>query len=156
MEQVDIFDFKNIDKAPETTKPHDIQEVIKVFFDESSIDEPYQAVAIDIKNNTIYVDPIMNIDGFEARGGSVQISDAEKVIDILTKYEVQSWKSDYTLQDSTTYEDGFSWKLWLQYEDGTVEKHRGQGTGSEILPNNFDDFAAELYQFVEERLQKVE
>lgn len=60
MNQVDIFDFKHIQHAPEATEKHAIDKVVKVFFDESSIDKPYKAVAIDVENDEIYRNPIIS------------------------------------------------------------------------------------------------
>lgn len=154
--QKDIFDFRHIDKAPEATEKHSIKEVIKVFFDEWSIDVPYEAVAIDVQNNEIYINPIISGRGLRAQGGIVEINGADQVHEILGKYDVQEWKTDYTFEDPGTYEDGYSWKLWLQFEDGTVEKHSGEGTDVEKLtPDNFREFAKELRSFVEEKRKKV-
>ncbi|MBO1001793.1 hypothetical protein [Pseudogracilibacillus auburnensis] len=155
--QKDIFEFKHIDKAPEATEDHSIDEVIKVFFDEWSIDVPYEAVAIDIQNNEIYVDPIISGRGLRAQGGIVEVSEVNQVRGILGKYKVQEWKTDYTFEDPDTYVDGYSWKLWLQFDDGTVEKHSGEGTEVEKLtPENFREFAKELRGFVEEKLKEIE
>ncbi|MEI3614672.1 hypothetical protein [Pseudogracilibacillus sp. SO30301A] len=155
--QKDIFDFRHIDKAPEATEKHPIKEVIKVFFDEWSIDVPYEAVAIDVQNNEIYINPIISGRGFRARGGIVEINGADQVHEILEKYDVQEWKTDYTFEDPGTYEDGYSWKLWLQFEDGTVEKHSGKGTDvKKLTPDNFREFAKDLGNFVEEKLKEME
>ncbi len=56
--------------------------------------------------------------------------------------------------DPTTTDDGVGWSLYLQFEDGTVEKHKGSGTAMKsITPENFDDFFNELSDFVDERLE---
>ena len=79
------------------------------------------------------------------------------MFEILEKYEVQSWKRDYTFEDPETYQDGYSWSLWLQFADGTVEKHSGEGTDAEKLtPDNFQEFAKELRSFVEEKLENAD
>lgn len=80
-------------------------------------------------------------------------SPLEKVIDILETYNVQDWKKDYSYEDLSSYQDGSGWSLYLQFEDGTVEVHRGFGSfAGEIIPENFDDFFSELSSFVDERL----
>lgn len=74
----------------------------------------------------------------------------------MTKHGVQDWNSDYTFEDAESYEDGYSWRLWLQFEDGTVEKHFGKGTSKEKLtPEKFESFAEELYQFQENKVTGV-
>jgi hypothetical protein len=65
---------------------------------------------------------------------------------------VPSWKRDYTFEDPNSYQDGYSWSLWLQYEDGAVSKHFGEGTSvAEITPENFESFVAELRSFIDQR-----
>ncbi|UTR15529.1 hypothetical protein MM221_02770 [Salipaludibacillus sp. LMS25] len=153
LSQVDIFDFENLGKAPEATEKQPINKVIKVFFDEWSFDAPYEPIAINIKSNEIYVNPSLSLHSFSSYEETIHISEAETVLDILEKYNVQEWERNYTFEDPDTYEDGYSWSLLLQFEDGTVEKHSGTGTDSDdITPDNFDDFAKELNDFVNERL----
>ncbi|MEH7180116.1 hypothetical protein [Neobacillus vireti] len=92
--------------------------------------------------------------GLSFNDGTVKINDAENVINILKKHNVQEWKRDYSFEDPASFQDGYSWNLWLQFEDGTVEKHVGQGKDIvDITPKNFDDFATELNGFVKERLE---
>lgn len=156
MNQVDIFDFKHIQHAPEATEEHAIDKVVKVFFDESSINQPYRAVAIDVENDEIYRNPIISRRGLRAQDGVTTVENSNEVQDILKKYEVQDWESDYTFEDAESYEDGYSWRLWLQFEDGTVERYSGKGTDKEKLtPENFDDFAQELYQFQQDKVTEV-
>jgi hypothetical protein len=156
MNQVDIFDFKHIQHAQEATEKHAIDEVIKVFFDESSNDQPYKAVAIDVENNEIYRNPIISRRGLRAQDGVATIENSHELLDILKKHAVQEWESDYTFEDAESYEDGYSWRLWLQFEDGTVEKYAGKGTDKEkITPENFDDFAQALYQFQTDKLTEA-
>lgn len=150
--QYNIFDFKHIDKAPETTNIHSLKEVIKIYFSRWTFDDSY-TVGVDIENNKIYVNPIINPSGLHARNGIVQIKNADRVLDILEEYEVQRWKS--TFNDPNMYTDGSSWKLWLQYENGLVKKYRGSGMEDENTPDNFDDFSNDLTQFVEEGLDKA-
>lgn len=147
-------DFKHIAKAPEAKEKQSIDKVTKVFFDESTFDKPYEAVAIDVENNEVYANPIISRRGLRAQDGILQISDADNVLSILEKYNIQSWDKEYTSDDTETYEDGYSWKLWLQYEDGTVEKHKGKGTNVEkVTPYQFDDFSKELSSFSARHLQ---
>src|SRR5699024_3995085 len=72
-----------------------------------------------------YANPIIGRRGLRARDGSVEVNEAEEVLDILDKYEVQTWDKEYS-SDANAYEDRYSWQLLLQYDDGTVEKHAGK------------------------------
>lgn len=151
MNEKDIFNFKNIEHAPEATEDHSLSAVIKVFFDESSFDEPYQSIAVDIGNNEIYVNPIISQRGLRAQDGVLDINDGKGIISILEKYQIQDWKTDYTDADAEEAEDGESWALILQYEDGSVKKHIGND--EDLTPEGFREFADELYQFVENHLE---
>ena len=149
-EQADIFDFKHIDKAPETNEKQPIDKVIKVFFDESTFEKPYEAVAIDIENNEVYANPIIGQRGLRAQDGIVEINNAENALDILEQYEVP-WDKEYSPGHTDANEDGYSWQLLLQYEDGTVEKH--EGTEEDEMPPEFNDVAEKLRDFVDDRLE---
>jgi len=82
-----------------------------------------------------------------------QRTNTKLLSEILKKYDVQDWKDDYTTENPDTYEDGYGWQLWLQYEDGTVEKHGGTGTTVEkVTPENFQDFKTELSTFMDEKI----
>src|SRR5690625_1645094 len=157
MNEVDIFQFENIDKAPEATEKPPVNEVIKIFFSEWTFDAPYEPIAINIESNEVYVNPSLSLHRISTYDDTVSISDAEEILEILERHEVQSWERDYTFEDPDSYQDGYSWRLWLQFEDGTVEKHSGEGTDVEKLtPNNFREFVNELESFVEEKLQDEE
>lgn len=62
----------------------------------------------------------------------------DKLIDILDRYNVNEWENDYNISDST------------DYEDGAVQKH--EGNEEDLLPENFNQFSAELSDFVNEQL----
>ena len=150
-----IFTFAFIKKAPEATEKQNIDKVIKVYFNEndSSLDKGF---AIDVANNEIYSDPswtTLSVDTFDE---PMPVNNVQDVLQILEKYNVQDWKKDYTVENPDDYADGFSWRLWLQLVDGTVEKHGGSGTEDGITPENFDGFAAELEAFVEGKLKDIE
>ncbi|GAA0306467.1 hypothetical protein GGQ92_001805 [Gracilibacillus halotolerans] len=149
MSQEDALQFENIGKAPESDTKKPISEVAKVIFTESSLDTAYEPIAIDLENNEIYINPTISIHRFSSYEDTVQFDHAQKVKELLEKYDVQNWERDYTFEDPETYEDGYSWRLWLQFEDGTVEKHKGAGTSKkEITPENFEEFSKELRQLV--------
>ncbi|WP_164218563.1 hypothetical protein [Virgibacillus sp. YIM 98842] len=152
MADKDIFKFKHIAQAPEATEEKPVDEVIKVYFAEHSIDIPLEdsGVAIDIANNEMHVHPVINHRGFRAQGGIVQLSDAEKVIDILDAHHVQEWP-DEPAPDSES-EDGYSWKLWLQYKDGSVQKYEGNEQTEK--PEQFEAFASELREYAAARVEE--
>ncbi|SDZ53211.1 hypothetical protein SAMN05421736_11613 [Evansella caseinilytica] len=151
LSQVDIFDFEHIEKAPETTEKQPLSKAIKLYFSNNDTDTN-DAIAIDIENNQILVEPWMSALGVNTVEEPINSNDLKNVVNILEKYDVQNWERDYSKEDPSTYEDGYGWHLWIQFEDGTVEKHKGSGVRKEVIPDNFDDFVKELNEFVNERL----
>ena len=150
MNDVDVYDFENMGKAPEVTEAQNVEDTIKVFFSESTFDDPDEPIAFNLKDSEIYINPSLSLHGFSSYDEAMELNNVEEVLDILRSYDVQSWKKDYTFKDSDTYEDGYIWRLWLQYEDGTVEKHKGEGTDRDIItPSIFDYFVKDLNYIVD-------
>lgn len=140
----EVFDFKFINRAPKTTEEKPISDVIKIFFHETSFDEPYEAVAIDLENGEVYGNPSLSIRG--VTGDVVVDSDhVDDVYDILKKYDVSTWETEYIVGDPDEYEDGYSWRLMMQFKDGTVKTYKGND--EEIKPDNFDEFSRKLHEF---------
>lgn len=149
-----VFDFKKIGKAPEATEKQEIDKVIKVYFNEndSSLDKGF---AIDLEDENVYINPRMGSRGIRTSiEEPVHVSDIDGVLEVLKKYNVQKWKDDYTFESPDSYQDGYGWQLWLQFEDGTVEKHKGSGTKKDkVTPDNFNEFSKELRSFIEGKLK---
>ena len=149
---INDYDFKHIHKAPEATEKQAMDKVIKVFFDESTtFDKPYEAVAIDIENNEVFANPIIGRRGLRAKDGIVEVNEVEKVLDILKKYNVETWNREYS-SGFDTYEDGYSWQLLLQYDDGTVEKH--EGNEEDEVPKDFNKLAEEIRDFADKKIEE--
>lgn len=147
---IDIYDFYYIKKAPIATKKHELEDVIKLTFSTTS---PIPTIiAIDVGNKEIHIDPRFSTNGLHKSRGTVIFDDKESLVNILEKYSVQKWKENYTTQSPDSYTDGDGWRLLLQFEDGTIETHGGQGTRDDIFPEEFDKFAEELYQLAKEIL----
>lgn len=152
----ETFDFAFIKQAPEATEKHDIKKVIKVYFNEndSSLDKGF---AIDLEEKNVYINPRMGSRGIRTSiEKPVNVGDIDGVLEVLEQHNVQNWKDDYTFENPDSYQDGYGWQLWLQFEDGTVEKHKGSGTKKDkITPENFNEFVKELTDFVEGKLQST-
>lgn len=147
----ELLEFENFGKAPETKKRKPNEEVVKIYFSESSIDFPHEPIAINIKDNKLYIRPHVSAFRRSRYDDVVTMQNTKEVIKLLEKYDVQHWKRDYTFEDPQTYEDGYGWNLWLQYEDGTVKKYSGSGTSKKnITPEKFDEFIHALRQLVAE------
>ena len=154
MTEEELFDIYYIKEAPKTTERHNLEEVITLVLN-TNINTSTDTIAINVQDGEIYINPQMSSLGVHAKNGTKKVDDINKILEILEKYEVQDWKEDYTFEDPSTYEDGTSWHLFLQYEDGTIEQHGGSGTDEEkIKPDSFDAFIKEIADFVDERINE--
>jgi len=151
MNEINVYDFTNIKKAPESKKRHSSDEIIKLYFSENN-SSLTNRIAIDIENYEIYIDPLMSARGLDTLDGTTHLEDAKELIKMLDLYDVLEWKREYNLHATESYEDGYSWRLWLQFKDGTVQKH--EGNEEDLVPENFEEFVTELSNFVEEQLDK--
>lgn len=152
----DIFDFAFINGASETEESHEVDEIIKMYASTWSIDELHHPIAIDIENNEIYVEPNISLHGVEFETDRKKVDDTDKVLDLFEQYDVLHWQNYYSnVKDYHSYEDGASWRLVVQYEDGTIEIFRGEGTSfAGITPDHYTDFMNELGKYVNEHLDK--
>ena len=149
-EDIDIYDFYYINKAPRAAEKHSLDNLIKIYFSAKNI-------AVDIEEHEIYMDALYSRNGIDTFEDTIELNDKEGLINILEKYDIQKWKDDYTTEDPDSYEDGYGWLLLLQFKDGTVEKYRGTGPlKDEVIPDNFDAFGNELEDFINEQIDKNE
>ena len=145
---VDIFDFYFINRAPAATEKHPLDELIKIYFSTKN-------VAIDVGNKELLEKPRFATNGVTIFEDPLPFDDKEGLLEILEKYRVQEWKEDYTTVDPKTYDDGYGWMMLLQFEDGTVERYKGSGPYKEdVVPENFDDFADEIEAFKKEKIKE--
>lgn len=148
--EIDIYDFYFINRAPLAEKKHPLEELIKIYYSS-------KGVAIDLKNNEIYAEPQFSTNGIATFEEPLEFHDQEELLEILEKYNVQEWKEDYTTEDPDSYQDGFGWMMFLQFEDGTVEKYRGSGSfKKDVVPENFDEFAEEMEAFKKKVVESEE
>lgn len=147
---IDIFDFSFINRAPKATEKHNLDEVIKFYFNTNL---PLSTViAIEVGNNEIYKEPRYSALGVDTFEEPIVFDDKATLVNILGKYNIQDWKEDYTTEDPATFDDGAGWKLLLQFEDGSTEAHGGEGTTDKIFPKEFDAFVEEIDQLAKEIL----
>ncbi len=146
------YDFYTFLQSPQATEKQDFSKVIKLVVtqNEGSQDE---TLVLDLENEEILIDPWMSSHGINSQGETQSVDDMREVLNIIERYNVQDWKDNYSTENPTSYEDGVGWNVWYQYEDGTVQSHKGSGSGLEkITPEGFDDFFNALETFVNERL----
>lgn len=143
-----LYDIAYILEAPKARKKNDLSKVIKIVFTEMDQSKEH-TIGLDIDRKVIHIEPWITQIGILSTKEKEEVEDLEEVNNILEKHNVQEWKMDYTLEESFSFEDEYSWGLWIQFEDGTVEEHRGSGSSKqEVIPENFTDFAEEIKEFV--------
>ncbi|MBC1492224.1 hypothetical protein [Listeria booriae] len=144
-----IKDFSRIAKLTQSTKTQDLDRIVKILFYESSDMQNKNAVAIDIGNKGMYLNPEVSKIGLVSPDYKMSESDVEEVQHIIKENNIQSWKEDYSNIPKSDYEDGYGWVLYLEYADRTVERHSGSGIAkSEVVPKNFNSFVEEITNFV--------
>lgn len=148
----DIFDFAYIKGAPKAEDDYDVDDIIKMYASTGSFDDPQPPIAIDIENNEIYVEPNIGRYGVDREKERKQVNDTDRVLELFEQYDVLEWQNYYSdVKDYHSYEDGGSWSLVVQYEDGTIEEFRGEGT-TDITPDNYSDFMSDLKSYVAEHI----
>lgn len=129
---IDIYDFYFVNRAPKAKGKNELDEVIKFYF--STTSPISTSIAIDIKKKGIYKDPRSSTNGVILLEEPVKFDDKATLLNILNKHNVQGWKEDFTTDEPDNYVDGDGWYLIIQFEDGTIEEHWGQGTTDKIFP----------------------
>ena len=150
MRNIDIYDFYFINKAPKSKEKQDLNELIK--FSLTTTSPIPTGIAIDVGNNEIYKNPRHTINGVKTYEETVLFDEKETLVNILEKYRIQDWQENYTTESPDSYNHGYGWSLLLQFEDGTIETHGGQGTTDAIFPEEFDGFVEDIDQLVKEIL----
>lgn len=147
------YDFYSFLQSPEATEKQDVSKIIKLVVtkNEGAQDE---TIVLDLEDGEILVESWMSSYGINSEGETQSFDDKEEVLHLLETYNVQGWKDDYTTEDLASYDDGVGWNVWLQYEDGTVQSHKGSGSGLvQMTPEGFNDFFNELEKFVNKHLE---
>lgn len=149
MDDGKIYDITYLFEAPMSGENKHIDNVIKVVSSKGR-GKSEQTIAIDIQNEKIYLDPRISTTGIEAKTGSVPVSDVDEVLSILKNHRVQDWNKDETI----TYEDEDEQSLWLQFEDGTVERYSETSIAGKTNP--LVTLVQEIEDFVDARVIKID
>lgn len=147
-----IKDFSRIDKLAQSANQQDTDRIVKILFYESNNMQYKNTIAIDIGNQAMYLNPKISTVGLVDADIKMTENDVKKIMDILKKYDIQSWKENYSDKKNTNVEDGYGWVLYLEYSDRTIEKHSGFGISrADVIPRNFDTFIEEITNFVDNK-----
>lgn len=150
IDDFDPLEFEYINLAAEAEETPPLDEVIKLYFSEWSMSESIE-IAVDIANREIYESPRMNQYGVNSLDDPLPIKGTDEIIELLKTHHVDTWNDYYSnVKDTTSYEDGASWRLLLQFADSTVKEYRGQGTNfADITPEEYGAFVNDLQDYKE-------
>lgn len=152
----EIYDIYLLFKAPVAEEQKDFSDVIKIVLNEND-SSVSKTAAIEIDQGLVHAKPWTSSSGILSEGKYEDVEDLDEFIELLKEYQVDNWEEDYTFEAPETFEDGYGWGLWLQYEDGTVEKHSGSGSfKDEVTPERFAEFSRDLHQLVAEKTEGKE
>ena len=132
-------------KEPANAKftPDKVNNVIRVAWEENH-DESVEAIVFDFENEQIYEGADMEEFDKNDLAGTTDDTIKQKVIQLITDYEIYDWKDYYkggSMKDTT---GGYSWTLAIEFSDGTIYRTGGGGSGKEARPDNMYDFITAL------------
>ena len=146
MSEKTICGFEDLLKEPKSDKKQDVENIIKIMFFEWYDGQNHNEVAIDIGNKTLYTEPQINFIDIDEPDYSMSNDDVKTLFNIINKNNILNWESNYI--ENGEYEDGYSWGLFIQYQDGNVNSFIGKGqTKENVVPENFDAFVNEITDF---------
>lgn len=111
---------------------------------QKSAGEELEALAFDFENNRIYDGADLAHFDRNDLAGTTDDTIKQKVIQLITDYEIYDWKDYYkggSMKDTT---GGYSWAMAIEFSDGTIYRTGGGGSGKEARPDNMYDFITAL------------
>lgn len=148
MESLDeeiLYDIAYIRKAPKSSKRHDLSDAIKIAYIEKNKSEE-QIVGIEMDKSAILIEPWLGETGILSTNKKEEVANLEKVIDLLEKHNIQDWPTN---NDSFSFDDPYSWGIWVQFKDGTIEIYRDSGSlKNQITPDGLSTFSKDLEKFI--------
>src|SRR5699024_1630883 len=84
-EDIDIYDFYYINKAPRAAEKHSLDNLIKIYFSAKNI-------AVDIEEHEIYMDALYSRNGIDTFEDTIELNDKEGLINILENMIYKSGK----------------------------------------------------------------
>lgn len=115
-----LYNIAYIRKAPKSTEHHDLSDIIKIAYFEKNKSEEL-VIGIEMDKNLIHIEPWLGETGILSTNEKGEITDLDKVTNLLEKYNIQDWPTN---NDSFALDDSYSWALWVQFKDGSIETYR--------------------------------
>lgn len=147
----ELNDFDNIAKSPLTSTEHSLSDITKIMYYEYYEEQNHNQIAIDIGNKNLYTYPDIVHIRLDDPDYTMTDEDVETVQSLIDKYNVLKWDSTYGYKpdyDQCEVEDGGgSWRLYIQYTDGTVSRAKGYGYYSKSHPEGAESFIKEMLTF---------
>lgn len=111
---------------------------------QESAGEEIEALAFDFENNRIYDGADLAHFDRNDLAGNADDTIKEKVIQLITDYEIYDWKDYYKGGSTEGTTASYNWQMAIEFSDGTIYQTGGDGLGDKARPDNMYDFIAAL------------
>ncbi len=146
--------FGGMPNAEKTIETQPLNQMKKIYcnFVEGNATKFGEIIGMDIEKKELYINYYYTqLDDAEP---TYKLSDneIEEFLNIIETYKVQEWEQEYILKEYADSNNYYSWAVYMQNEDNTVEKHRGEANTSyseKVKPPNYDEFRAAMIEFVD-------
>jgi hypothetical protein len=156
VEATPLRDFMDMHTLPKAESKQPIERISKLAFSEARETPGEASIVVDIANRAMYSRKEGVIEGIDEPDIPLTKADITKLLDILVRYDVQSWDEDYSSASSDILYDVYAWGLQLEYDDRTVKTHYGSGPiKEEIIPENYEAFVEELLAFRDAKIARA-
>lgn len=103
-----------------------------------------ESVVFDFENTRIYDGARIDYFTNEDLVGNTDDTIKQKVIQVISEYDIYSWKDYYeggSMEGTTAW---YHWTFAVEFSDGTIYRTGGSGLGDKAYPENMYDFIAAL------------
>ncbi len=155
---VEDIRFEWLPEMEYTTERKSINDMKKFvcYFAQETVYDREIMIGVNIEKKKLYVNKGMGgMDGSDSTC-TLDDGDIEELLNVIEKYKIQDWEYKY---ETEKYEDvdncHYAWDIYMQYGDGSVEKHCGEGYSfnkEEIKPPNYDEFRAAMVEYADKFL----
>ncbi|WP_075722006.1 hypothetical protein [Roseburia sp. 499] len=137
------YEYMLYEVADEVLTKGNVNDIIKIAWFVNSGDS-LESVVFDFENTRIYDGARIDYFTNEDLVGNTDDTIKQKVIQLISEYDIYSWKDYYeggSMEGTTAW---YHWSFAVEFSDGTIYRTGGKGLGKEAYPENMYDFIAAL------------
>ncbi|MFI3176333.1 MAG: hypothetical protein R3Y67_02440 [Eubacteriales bacterium] len=150
--------FMNLERFPEATTGHTIEDVTKIIYTSGEYGKYVYSFAIDIGAQEMYTTARLPVPYYDGADYAMTEEEINEILTIIELYNILTWDSSYgteyaELDESVLRRYGWTgWDLLIQFSDGTMLTSTGQTNAYyENLPKGRFAFVESLREFVESK-----